>query len=29
MADFLTGDALQSYFLDERAKHAQLLNVSN
>jgi tripartite-type tricarboxylate transporter receptor subunit TctC len=26
MADFLTGDALQAYFLEERDKHAELLN---
>lgn len=26
MADFLTGDALQAYFLEERGKHAELLN---
>lgn len=26
MADFLTGDELQAYFLEERAKHAELLN---
>jgi len=25
MADFLTGDALQAYFLEERAKHAEIL----
>ena len=25
MADFLTGDALQAYFLEERDKHAQIL----
>lgn len=25
MADFLTGDALQAYFLEERAKHAAIL----
>ena len=29
MADFLTGDELQTYFLDERAKHADLLGSSN
>ncbi|MDJ0630752.1 MAG: tripartite tricarboxylate transporter substrate binding protein [Rhodobacter sp.] len=26
MADFLTGDELQAYFLEERAKHAEILN---
>lgn len=26
MSDFLTGDALQAYFLEERGKHAKLLN---
>ncbi|MDJ1018254.1 MAG: tripartite tricarboxylate transporter substrate binding protein [Paracoccaceae bacterium] len=27
MADFLTGDALQAYFLEEREKHADLLQI--
>ena len=27
MADFLTGDALQAYFLEERAKHADILQI--
>ncbi len=27
MADFLTGDDLQAYFLEERAKHAQILEL--
>lgn len=27
MNEFLTGDALQAYFVEERAKHADLLNV--
>jgi tripartite-type tricarboxylate transporter receptor subunit TctC len=25
VADMLTGDALQSYFLNERSKHAEIL----
>ncbi|MCF6445064.1 tripartite tricarboxylate transporter substrate binding protein [Nereida sp. MMG025] len=29
MPDFLTGDDLQSYFLDERAKHADLLKTAD
>ena len=27
MADFLTGDELQAYFLEERAKHADILQI--
>ncbi|ABG31796.1 tripartite tricarboxylate transporter substrate binding protein [Roseobacter denitrificans] len=29
MADFLTGDELQAYFIEERAKHADLLSSMN
>ena len=27
MADFLTGDELQAYFLEEREKHAKILQI--
>lgn len=29
MADFLTGDELQAYFIEERAKQANLLSSMN